>query len=366
MYYDPVNGYWGMIQDWGPRNEVCWNLPGYGYFWIHVEVRGTDGGIEQSTIGYIAEKFYVNVKDMVVYTPDSSTYFIRQDVETNDPNIQYRYLIYDIRSGFWQELPSGETTFWQPSISGNYLIHAIIKDSLGNEHTNTIGYVVEFREFDAHAKTVMHNIIYAVETGGQIYGRAAYDTFCPAFNISQKETAITIGAGGWFATEAQKLLKLIRERDPVMFASLDDADISYDLDNCNWSYYGSDGEGNRTIDRNSEKALCIQKIISTNIGMQVQDELLDAEMTIYVNEAQNLGVNDLKARMFCANIRHLGGYSAMRSVIENCKADGLALTMDNLWISMRNHTSNLSGNGVGANKYKTRHEKVMLWLDTYL
>ena len=112
--------------------------------------------------------------------------------------------------------------------------------------------------------------------------------------------------------------------------------------------------------------MCIQKLISTAAGIRVQDRLVDEQMEKYVIEAENLGVTDLKGRMFCANIRHLGGYSAMEWVIEVCIEDGLPLTMDNLWISMRNHTTNLEGNGVGANKYKTRHEKVMGWLNLYI
>lgn len=366
MYYELSTGCWGMIQDWSVRKEAAWEAPGFGSYWILAEGRTTGGETSQVIIGYGVEETYVRLGEMQVYTPDWSTYYIHQINETNDPSITYTYMIYDLKNKQWIGLPSGESTYWQPMVSGTYWIHAVITDCNGTEYTNTIGYTITFREFGNQAKTVMHNIIYAVETGGQIYGNAKYDTFCPAFNLTQKETAITIGAGGWFATEAQKLLKLIRTEDPVLFAELDTAGIGYDLDNCNWSIYGSDGNGNRTMERGSEKAVCIQKIISSEVGKKVQDRLVDEEMEDYVKKALNLGVTDLKARMFCANIHHLGGYGAMKRVIENCKSDGLSLTMDNLWISMRNHTSDLNGNGVGANKYKTRHQKVMQWLNQYI
>ena len=221
-------------------------------------------------------------------------------------------------------------------------------------------------KFDDYAKEVMHNIIYAVETGGQIYGNARYNDFTQAYTNSEKETAITIGAGAWFATEAKRLLSLIRQEDPALFASLDTEGIGFDIDNANWSTYGGDGNGNPTILKGSAKAVCIQNLISTDAGKRVQDRLVDQQMEQYITEAENLGVTDLKGRMFCANIRHLGGYGAMEWVIESCIEDGLPLTMDNLWISMRNHTTNLDGNGVGANKYKSRHEKVMLWLNQYI
>lgn len=221
-------------------------------------------------------------------------------------------------------------------------------------------------EFDEYAQGVMHNIIFAVETGGQVYGKAQYDCFAPAYNLTAKETAITIGAGGWFATEAKKLLKLTREEDPVLFASLDTEGISYDIDNANWNTYGSDGNGKATILRGSDKAKCIQKLISTPAGIKVQNHLVDVEMIRYVKEAKNLGVTDLKGQMFLANIRHLGGYSPMKRVVEWCQEDNLSLTMKNLYTSMRNHTTNKAGNGVGADKYNTRHVKVMGWLDKYI
>lgn len=42
---------------------------------------------------------------------------------------------------------------------------------------------------------VMANILYAVETGGQVYGGRCYDDFTPAYKNSSAEHAITIGAG---------------------------------------------------------------------------------------------------------------------------------------------------------------------------
>ena len=103
--------------------------------------------------------------------------------------------------------------------------------------------------------------------------------------------------------------------------------------------------------KGSAKAVCYHTaIISSETGIAIQNRLVDEQMVKYVNEAAALGVIDLKAQMFCANIRHLGGYSAMSWVVECCQADGKALTMENLWTSMRDHTPNKDGNGVGADR----------------
>ena len=63
-----------------------------------------------------------------------------------------------------------------------------------------------------YEQEVICNIIYAVETGGQVYGNKRYNDFTPAGANTSNEVAITIGAGQWYATEAQRLLKLIRKR----------------------------------------------------------------------------------------------------------------------------------------------------------
>ena len=209
----------------------------------------------------------------------------------------------------------------------------------------------------------MRKIMYAVETGGMVYGNARYDAFTPAYKNSSRETAITIGAGQWFAYNAQNLLKTIRSTDPATFAALDTAGIGTDLDTLNWTYYGGDGNGGRTIVAGSPKAVAIQNIISSDVGRAVQDMLMDQQTAQYVQAALDLGVTDLKARMFCANISHLGGSSAMKRVISQTVAAGRALTMENLYTTMR---ENRTATNVGADLYNSRHVKIMGWLNQYI
>lgn len=266
------------------------------------------------------------------------------------------------------------------STSGKYNVHVYGLNNVGkNVFLGSATYEAKYGVYDSYAAEVMRNIIYAVETGGQIYGNARYNDFTPAYNSSCTERAITIGAGAWYATEAQRLLTLIRQADPTLFASLDTAGIGSDLDSQNWNIYGSDGtrltssnykslrDSHRTITVGSAKAVAIQNIINTDIGRAMQDQLIDEQMEEYIASAEQLGVTDLKAKMFCANLRHLGGSGGMRRVITNCKNDGLALTMENLWATMLKHDSQASGaTQVGSPIYHTRHQKVMQWLNTYI
>ena len=248
---------------------------------------------------------------------------------------------------------------------GDYYTHIYV--SAGGSAVQMVGMkqyqMYSPTSYDSYAQSVMRKIIYAVETGGQVYGNARYNDFTQAFTNSSNEKAITIGAGQWYATEAKRLLNLIREWYPSTFAAYDTAGIAWDLDNLSWSTYGGEG-GVVTIYKGSAKAVAIQNIINTDEGRSVQDYLIDEQMSQYISEATALGVTDLKARMFLANVRHLGGYGPMKWVVECCISDGLPLTMGNLYTSMRNHTTN--PNGVGADLYNSRHVKVMQWLNQYI
>ena len=70
-----------------------------------------------------------------------------------------------------------------------------------------------------HEKLVMRNIIYAVETGGQVYGQKDYADFTEAYTNSSAEHAITIGAGQWYGNEARTLLLKIKTM-PQLSASM--------------------------------------------------------------------------------------------------------------------------------------------------
>jgi len=198
-------------------------------------------------------------------------------------------------------------------------------------------------------KEVIRKILYAVETGGQVYGQCRYNDFTEAYTNSSAEHAITIGAGQWYATEAQRLLKLIRSTDSATFKKLDTAGVGTDLDNANWSTY--------KLSKSSAKAKCIQAIISTDVGKKCQDQLMDEQALKYINEAADLGVTDLDAQMMCCNFRHQGGSGAVTRILGKTTKP---YTLDKLYASCKTDT----GNQVGA--YRTRQEKVYSWLKQYV
>lgn len=201
----------------------------------------------------------------------------------------------------------------------------------------------------ATQKEVIRKIIYAVETGGQVYGNVRYDDFTEAYANSSIEHAITIGGGAWYATEAQRLLKLIRTKNPTVFKKLDTAGIGIDLDTKNWATY--------KVQKGSDKAKCIQKIIGSATGIKCQDLLIDEQMQAYVDEVSALGVTDIQALLMCANFRHQGGLSAVKRILAKTQKP---YTLNNVYKACQSDT----GNQVGA--YKLRQKMVYESLKKYI
>ena len=200
-----------------------------------------------------------------------------------------------------------------------------------------------------HERLVMRNIIYAVETGGQVYGQKDYADFTEAYTNSSSEHAITIGAGQWYGNEARTLLLNIKSADAATFKKYDNAGVASDLTKTDWSNY--------RISKTSAKAKAIVKIIDSAVGHRCQDKLVDTQMEAYVIEAAALGVTYMDAKMMCANFRHQGGASAVKRILAKTAKP---YTLDHLYAACQTDT----GNQVGA--YKSRQKMVYNALKTHI
>ena len=198
---------------------------------------------------------------------------------------------------------------------------------------------------------IARKCIYACETGGQTYGNARYDCYVGNHTNSDKETACTIGAGGNHAGTAKKLMQSILEKYPSVFRVNDTAGIESDLKK-SWESYDP-GAG-------SVKARCIQKIISTPEGIKCQDELLNNQIIARAEKVNAIGVTDIDAQIFAAEIIHLGGYTAFERVLQKTSKP---YSMDNIYKALKTDQNDTSSNNqVGDKKYWSRHEKIYGWL----
>lgn len=197
-------------------------------------------------------------------------------------------------------------------------------------------------------KNVLRKIIYAVETGGQVYGQQDYSDFTEAYTNSSGEHAITIGAGQWYATEAQTLLKRIHDADTEAWDRLDNIGLWEQVQEADWSCFN--------ISRNSQFANLIVQLISSKIGVKCQDSLMDEQLATYADEALKQGVTDARAQAMCVNFRHQGGLGAVTRILAKTQKP---YTLDNLYAACQTDT----GNQVGA--YKDRQKFVYDALKTY-
>lgn len=197
-------------------------------------------------------------------------------------------------------------------------------------------------------KNVLRKIIYAVETGGQVYGQQDYSDFTEAYTNSSEEHAITIGAGQWYATEAQTLLKRIHDADTEAWNRLDNIGFWEQVQEADWSCFN--------ISRNSQFANLIVQLISSRIGVKCQDSLMDEQLATYAEEALKMGVTDARGQAMCVNFRHQGGQGAVTRILAKTQKP---YTLDNLYAACQTDT----GNQVGA--YKDRQSFVYNALKTY-
>lgn len=197
-------------------------------------------------------------------------------------------------------------------------------------------------------KAVLRKIIYAVETGGQVYGQQDYSDFTEAYTNSSEEHAITIGAGQWYATEAQALLKRIYDADTAQWNRLDNIGLWEQVQEADWSCFN--------ISRNSQFSNLIVQLISSKIGVKCQDSLMDEQLAAYADEAFKRGVTDARGQAMCVNFRHQGGLSAVKRILAKTKKPYI---LDNLYAACQTDT----GNQVGA--YKSRQKFVYDALKTY-
>lgn len=197
-------------------------------------------------------------------------------------------------------------------------------------------------------KTVLRKIIYAVETGGQVYGQQDYSDFTEAYENNSDEHAITIGAGAWYATEAKTLLERIYDADPEQWEKIDKVRLLEQVQTANWECFN--------ISRVSQLADTIIALISSEIGIKCQDNLMDEQSSAYADEAFKMGVTDARAQAMCVNFRHQGGLGAATRILAKTKKP---YTLDNLYAACQTDT----GNQVGV--YKSRQRFVYNALKKY-
>ena len=156
--------------------------------------------------------------------------------------------------------------------------------------------------------TVLRKILYAVESGNQIYGEQDYAAFAEVGANCSNEKAITIGAGQWYADEAKELLYRIQRGNPKLFKDMDTENLEADLLKKSWATYA--------VSKDSAKGRLIISIISMELGKKCQDQYMEDQIAAYAKSIEKTyGTMPDSAMMECINIHHQGGESALKRIL---------------------------------------------------
>lgn len=201
---------------------------------------------------------------------------------------------------------------------------------------------------------VLRKILYAVESGGQVYGKQNYAAFAGVGANTTNEKAITIGAGQWYANEAKKLLQKIKEKYSDTFEKYDTAGIAADLEK-SWNNYG--------CTKTSKKGKAIVAIISSDAGIKCQDELMEEQIQSYEKSiTATYGAMPDDAMMECINIIHQGGSGALKRILGKTATP---LSAKNIYAALCTDPADKSSdNQVGD--YVTRQKKVYEFITKYV
>lgn len=206
---------------------------------------------------------------------------------------------------------------------------------------------------DANLK-VLTNIIGAVESGGQVYGKRRYDAYDDPYKNSPKEHTITIGWYQAYGHEARQLIQAIHDADPALFDRLDSAGVGGML--------SKDWVAIKWKPTAAQKNVILALIDST-VGHAVQDRIFADKMKALIADCARDYTEDVKAQMMYCEIRHLGGKSPCDRIFKRCNGD---YSLDRIMTALVQDQRDVSSdNQVGDTRYWSRHVKCRTFIETY-
>ncbi len=203
---------------------------------------------------------------------------------------------------------------------------------------------------------VLTNIIGAVESGGQIYGRRNYAAYTGPRAAIPGEKTITLGWAQNYGYEARRLVKKILESDPETFRSLDTCKPSVEtMLKVDWvAAHWIPDEATRDV---------LIALIDSESGHKAQDGLFTELMDTFIADCSELYTDDIRAQMMYCEIRHLGGKNVVKRIFDRCEGD---YTLNNIMGSLaKDQIDRTNDNQVGDSIYWSRHVKCKEFIEKY-
>ncbi len=169
MAYDLDTQQWQGISDWYGGNWATWQ-PHTGNYWLQVQATTDEGYTDSLTINFHVTQNYApnSVKiSGICYQYQQNGVDIGVGYESNDTDLKFRWLSYNLDEQRWSEISSwygGNWATWKPKV-GNYWLQAQVMNSLGQVETyticfaNTTNYITEPLTMDGIAYVVNDDCI---------------------------------------------------------------------------------------------------------------------------------------------------------------------------------------------------------------
>ena len=202
---------------------------------------------------------------------------------------------------------------------------------------------------------VLTNIIGAVESGGQVYGKRRYDAYAAPYANSSIEYTVTLGWAQNYGLEARKLIQMIYDRDTAKFKEIDSSGSIASMLKKDW-------EAMKWNPTAAQKKTLIA-LIDSAAGHACQDELFAALAKTYIAECEKLYTKEIPAIMMYCEIRHLGGAGPVKRIFDRL---GGKYDLDSIMASLvKDQKDKSNDNQVGDTKFWTRHLKCKEFIERY-
>lgn len=209
---------------------------------------------------------------------------------------------------------------------------------------------------NAQNMAVLTNVIGAVESGGQVYGKRRYDAYAAPYTNSNVEHTVTLGWAQNYGYEARKLILMILDKmGETEFKKIDTTGSIYNMRFHDWVK-------ERWNPTAAQKKVLIA-LIDTPAGHECQDELFARLMETYIADCEMTYTKSIPAIMMYCEIRHLGGEEPVKRIFNRL---GGKYDLDSIMASLvRDQKDTSSDNQVGDTKFWTRHLKCKEFIERY-
>lgn len=196
LCYDVAAGTWQLLSEWTMESSIDWK-PAAGNYWIQVTATDKNGTMLTETIETQITRNYSGVYselEGICYILNDDSVDIGAAYVSNDPDIQFRWLAYDLNKQEWKlisDWSNGNWSTWKPEV-GNYWLHVEAMTSDGEINSQTINF--NSSKDYAHHSLELNGIGYIVQDNGIDVG-VAYHSSDP--NVSFRWLSYDLNKQEW-------------------------------------------------------------------------------------------------------------------------------------------------------------------------